>query len=110
MTDRELGVPFDATAVKKVADLFGAASSLAPLQLPGGTVYQIMVPDSTGKPVAMLTLWPKIGRVDVVNQTATVVFSRVSSVDLIGGLEVVFRKSTGERLIVALTGKLMVRG
>ncbi len=109
MVDRELGTPFDATVVQKVAALFGATSSLAPFQLPGGTVYQIMVPDPAGKPVAMLTLWPRIGRVDAVNQAATVVFSRVSSVDLIAGLEVVFRKSTGERLIVSLTGKLMVR-
>jgi len=102
-------VPFDRQSVDLIAETLGALARLAPFQLPGGTVYQLLVDGSGGRPAALLTLWPSLRRVDVVGGPATVVFTEVASVDLVPNIEVQFRRQRRECLIVARGGKIIVR-
>jgi len=102
-------VPYDTRSIPLIADALGCEATLAPFRLPGGAVHQILVPGAGGRPAAMLTLWPSIRRVDTVGGSATVVFTDVATVDLVGEIEVQFRRSTREYLIVARGGKIIVR-
>jgi hypothetical protein len=102
-------VRFNAEAVDLIAETLGVALGMAPFRLPSGAVYQIVVPDKEGRPAVMLTLWPSIRRVDAIATAATVVFTDVSTVDLVSDLEVQFRRSNRDYLIVARGGKVIVR-
>ena len=100
---------YDANAVDLIAETLGVPVGLAPFRLPGAAVYQLLVPGAEGRPAAMLTLWPSLGRVDAINGTATVVFTEVQTVDLVADVEVQFRRESREYLIVPRGGKLIVR-
>jgi hypothetical protein len=92
-----------------IAGTIGAVSNLAPFQLPGGAVYQFTVKDETDKPSAMITMWPSLRRVDAIGSAAAVVFTRVATVQLVPGVELLFRRDGGEYLIVSRSGKIIVR-
>lgn len=100
---------YDAVAIDLIAETLGVPVRLAPFRLPSAAVFQLLVPGVEGRPAAMLTLWPSLGRVDAVNGTATVVFTQVQTVDLVAEIEVQFRRATSEYLIVARGGRLIVR-
>jgi hypothetical protein len=102
-------VRFDVAAVDLVAETLGVSARTAPFRLPSGAVYQIVVTDREGRPAVMLTLWPSIRRVDAIATAATVVFTDVGTVDLVADVEVQFRRSNRDYLIVARGGKLIVR-
>jgi hypothetical protein len=102
-------LPFDQRAVPEIARLLGVATSLAPFQLPGGEVHQLTLHPPDTPPTVLLTLWPSIKRVDAISASATIVFTRVATVDLVEGVEVLFRRSSSEYLIVTTTGKVIVR-
>lgn len=102
-------VPYDKEAVEAVAELFGVAAKLAPFQLPGGTVYQFTVAKGNDRPAVLLTLWPTIRRLDAITPSATVVCTRIARVDLVQGVEVIFRRDGGEYVIVTVGGKVIVR-
>ena len=102
-------LPYDAESVELIAETLGVPATLAPFQLPGAAVYQFLVPGANDRPAAMLTLWPSLRRVDAVAGPATVVFTDVATVDLVPNVEVQFRRSTQEYLIVARGGKVIVR-
>ncbi len=102
-------VPFDTRAIDPITDVLDVAATVAPFRLPSSTVWQMTVRGEQGRPVVMLTLWPGIHRVDVVAGPATVVFTDVQSVDLVPGVEVQFRRSNRNFLIVARGGKVIVR-
>ncbi|MGI9254145.1 MAG: hypothetical protein ACR2J8_10385 [Thermomicrobiales bacterium] len=100
---------FDERAVAAVAQTFGVTSQVAPFRLPSGAVYQITIEDEHGKPAVMLTLWPTIRRIDAIAAGVTVVATRVSGIEIVGGVEVTFRRESGEYLIVTRQGKVIVR-
>lgn len=100
---------FAAAAVPRVAELLGITVEVAPFRLPSSTVWQLTVPGTQGRPVAMVTLWPEINRVDVMAGSAAIVFTDVRTVDLVPGVEVQFRRGSREFLIVAVGGKVIVR-
>lgn len=102
-------LPFDANAIELIAETLDVALQVAPFRLPGGAVYQLLVPGDDQRPAAMITLWPSIRRVDVVGGGATVVFTQVATVDLVSEVEVQFRRVSREYLIVARGGKIIVR-
>jgi hypothetical protein len=106
---RILHLPFDRRAVEPIAEELEAQLALAPFALPGGLVHQLTVYGADGRPATMVTLWPTIRRVDAIGQNAAVVFTDVVSVDLVPGVEVQFRRSSREFLIVARGGKIIVR-
>jgi hypothetical protein len=108
-TSRIRQVAFDRAAVELVAETLGVAVTTAPFRLPSGAVYQILVPDKEERPAVMLTLWPSIRRVDAIAPAATVVFTDVTTVDLVADVEVQFRRASREYLIVARGGKVIVR-
>ena len=102
-------LPFDQRSVAEVARLLDVAPTLAPFQLPGGEVHQMTIPRGEQPPAVLLTLWPTIKRVDVISASATVVFTKVATVDLVEGVEVLFRRNSREYLIVTVAGKVIVR-
>lgn len=102
-------LPYDATAIDLIAETLDVPVALASFQLPGASVYQLVVPGKDDRPSAMLTLWPSLRRVDAVNGAATVVFTEVATVVLVAEVEVQFRRQTDEYLIAARGGKLIVR-
>src|SRR5690242_18431843 len=105
---REQVVPFRADMVEVIASTIEAVPNLAPFQLPGGAVYQFMVAGQEHKPAALVTLWPSLRRVDAIGSNVAVVFTRVATVQLVPGVEVLFRREGGEYLIVARSGKIIV--
>ena len=102
-------LPYDAESIDLIAETLGVAATLAPFQLPGAAVYQLLIPGTNDRPAALLTLWPSLRRVDAVAGPATVVFTDVATVDLVPDVEVQFRRGTQEYLIVARGGKVIVR-
>ena len=100
---------FDTQSVELIAETLGVATRLVDFQLPGATVWQLIVPDADGRAATLLTLWPSIRRVDAIGAGAAVVFTHVTTVDLVPDIEVQFRRSTREYLIVARGGKIVVR-
>jgi hypothetical protein len=101
-------LPFDQRSISEIAALLGAPASLAPFQLPGGEVHQLTMQRGDA-PHLILTLWPTIKRVDVISTSATVVFTNVTTVDLVEGAEALFRRASGEYLIITVAGKVIVR-
>ena len=102
-------VAYDAQSVELVAETLGVEVRLAEFQLPGASVWQLIVPGGDGRPATLLTLWPSIRRVDAIGAGATVVFTQVTTVDLVAEVEVQFRRASREYLIVARGGKVIVR-
>lgn len=100
---------YDGESIDLIAETLGVAVALAPFQLPGAAVYQLLVPGTNDRPAAMLTLWPSLRRVDAVAGPATVVFTDVATVDLVPDVEAQFRRGSQEYLIVARGGKVIVR-
>jgi hypothetical protein len=105
---RVLRLPFDDRSAAEIARVLGASLERAPFQLPGGTVYQLVV-SGTGTTRSLVTLWPSIRRVDVIGTGSTIVCTKITTVDLIDGAEVLFRRASGEYLIITVAGKVIVR-
>ena len=102
-------VAFNDAMVDTIAGAIDARPSLAPFQLPGAAVYQFTLDGSEGRPSAMVTLWPSLRRVDAIGSGAAVVFTRIASVQLVDGVEMQFRRETGEFLVIAKGGRIIVR-
>jgi hypothetical protein len=100
---------YSAEIVPRIADLLGIEVQRAPFRLPSSTVWQLMVPGTQGRPVALITLWPEINRVDVMAGSTAIVFTDVRTVDLVPDVEVQFRRGSREFLIVARGGRVIVR-
>jgi hypothetical protein len=102
-------VAYDDAMVETIAEAIDARPSLAPFQLPGAAVYQFTLEGLEGRPSAMVTLWPSLRRVDAIGSGAAVVFTRITSVQLVDGVEVLFRRESGEYLVIAKGGRIVVR-
>jgi hypothetical protein len=102
-------VPFRDDVVQIIAATIGAEIGLAPFQLPGAYVHQMTVEGAQEKPSALVTLWPSLRRVDAIGSGVAVVFTRIATVQLVDGVEVLFRRESGEYLVVAKGGRIIVR-
>jgi len=71
-------------------------------------VLQLDVP-AAGDSTTRLTFWTALRRVNAISEHAVVVFTNVVTVELVEGVEALFRRESGEYLIVARGGKIMVR-
>lgn len=100
---------FGRDCVGPVAEALGATWGLAPFRLPGGEVFQIPVTDADGGLAVTLTLWPTIRRIDAIGDGVTVVLTDVATVDIVGTVEVQFRRGNRDLLIVTQGGKVIVR-
>jgi hypothetical protein len=102
-------VAFRDDMIDVIAAAIDARPGLAPFQLPGAAVHQFTVEGTAGRPAAMVTLWPSLRRVDAIGSGAAVVFTRIASVQIVEGVEVLFRRESGEYLVVAKGGRIIVR-
>jgi hypothetical protein len=102
-------VPYQSDWIETIAATIGVRAGPAPFQLPGAAVYQFTVEGEAGRPAALVTLWPSLRRVDAIGSGAAVVFTRVVSVQLVDGVELLFRRESGEYLVVAKGGRIVVR-
>src|SRR5262245_10228881 len=89
---RVRSIPYRDDMVDAIADAIDTRPELAPFQLPGAKVYQLTIEGSSGRPSAMVTLWPSLRRVDAIGAGAAVVFTRIATVQLVAGVEVLFRR------------------
>ena len=102
-------LPYREDLAETYAEAIGARLELAPFQLPGRKVFQFLVEAAEGRPAAMITLWPSLRRVDAIGTGAAVVFTRIASVQVVEDAELLFRRESGEYLVVAKGGKIVVR-
>jgi hypothetical protein len=102
-------LPYREDFAETYAEAIGARLELAPFQLPGRKVFQFLVEGAEGRPAAMITLWPSIRRVDAIGAGAAVVFTHIASVQVVEDAELLFRRESGEYLVVAKGGKIVVR-
>ncbi len=102
-------LPYREDLAETYAEAIGAELELAPFQLPGRKIFQFLVAGAEGRPAAMITLWPSIRRVDAIGTGAAVVFTHVASVQVVEDAELLFRRESGEYLVVAKGGKIVVR-
>lgn len=102
-------VGFSQETITNIAEAIGAKVSLAPFQLPGAEVHQMIVNGEDGRPVTLVTLWPSLHRVDAIGTATAVVFTRIASVQLVQDAEILFRRHSGEYLVIARNGKIVVR-
>lgn len=102
-------LPYNADATDQIGEALGATPERAPFQLPGATVWQLLVLGANERPAALVTLWPSLHRVDVIAGPVAIVFTDVVAVDLVPDVEVQFRRGNADYLIVAQGGKVVVR-
>lgn len=102
-------LPYREDLAETYAEAIGARLELAPFQLPGRKVFQFLVEGAEGRPAAMITLWPSLRRVDAIGAGAAVVFTHVASVQVVEDAELLFRRESGEYLVIAKGGKIVVR-
>lgn len=102
-------LPFSDAIVEPVSDLLLGTFRLADFRLRDADVHQIDVPGTNGNERVTLTIWPSLRRVDARSPALTIVFTGVQTVDLVEGVEVLFRRDNGDYLIVAIGGKVIVR-
>ena len=116
-------VAFTVDELDAIAAELGQSVALAPFRVHGQQVYRVIVPvrfgaigpatpvdDDPGEtaPVTTLTLWPSLRRVDASNPWATAVATGIVAVDLVTGVEAIFRHPGGS-LTVTRNGRIMVR-
>ena len=102
-------IRFDAQAAELVAATLAASLERAPFQLPGATVWQLLIDGANERAAALVTLWPSLHRVDVIAGPVAIVFTDVAVADLVPDVEVQFRRGNNDYLIVARGGKVVVR-
>lgn len=100
---------FDESAIAEIAALLGGEPAPASFRLPDARVLQLDVPSNGDRSPTKLTFWPSLRRVDAMADGLVVVFTAVTTVDLVEGVEALFRRQSGEYLIVAIGGKVIVR-
>lgn len=116
-------VAFVADELDAIAVELGQPVALAPFRVHDQPVHRVIVPIHIGAivpaapvsgdrdetaPVTTLTLWPSLRRVDATNPWATVVATGIVAVDLVTGVEAIFRHPGGS-LTVSRNGRIMVR-
>lgn len=102
-------IPFRDDTVDLIAEALEATLNLAPFQLPGARVYQLTIDGPERRPLTMVTLWPSLRRIDAIGGGSAIVFTQIESVQLVAGVEALFRRASGEYLVISRVGKLIVR-
>jgi hypothetical protein len=100
---------FDRNGVALVAETFGIMPERLPLSVPGREVYQLILPDRQGRTRTLVTLWPWIGRVDVVAGVTTVIVTGVVMIRAAASGDVTFCRRSGETVVLGRDGRLVAR-
>lgn len=115
---------YDREALDAIAGELGQPLSIAPFQFQGRPVWRLAIPivpgpvisDEPTVPVSefadvavtVLTFWLSLGRVDATGSAVSVVAIGIVAVDLVPGVEAIFRYPGGS-LTIARNGRIMVR-
>lgn len=102
-------LPLNEAVIPEIAALLGGSPRIADFKLRDETVIQLDVPSDCDRAPTVLTFWPSLRRVDAMAEGIVAIFTDVVAVDLVEGVEVLFRRQSGEYLIVAIGGKVIVR-
>ena len=102
-------LPFDAAAVPRIAALLGVPARPEPYTVRGAPVFRLDVPNATlGRDVTVL-LWPALARVDVRIGDCSIVYKGAATVELLPGIEVIFRRAgEGGYLFVSTSGRASI--
>lgn len=102
-------LPFTDAAVPPISVLLGVPAAVEPYYAHGGPVYRLEVPNAALGIKVTVLLWPSLGRVDVRIGDCSIVYKGVVSVELLPGVEVIFRGTTGwGYLFVSVGGRASV--
>jgi len=102
-------LPFTEAAVPQIAALLGVPATVEPYAVRGAPVYRLAVPNPTLRLAVALLLWPSLARVDARIGDCSVVYRAVATVELLSGVEVIFRRAAGEGyLFVSVGGRASV--
>lgn len=92
MVAKQVYSELDETAVTAIGELFGVAPAVEPYTPDGTPVYRIE--PGGGADGIRIVVWPSLRRVDVTSVGDHAwVMKRIESVEVIGGVEVIFRPS-----------------
>ena len=102
-------LPFTEAAVPEIAALLGVAAAVEPYRVRGAAVYRLGIRSAVLDLDIAVLLWPSLARVDVRIGDCSIVYKDVASVELISGVEVIFRRAAGEgHLFVSVGGRVSV--
>ena len=100
---------FDRSAVALIAGALGVEPERLPLSVPGREVYQLILPDRHGRAQTLVTLWPWIGRVDLVAGAATIIVTGVVMIRAGMSGDVTFCRRNGETVVLGRDGRVVAR-
>lgn len=120
-------IAFDAGLVEILADELGVPAHLASFGAGDAPVHRLRLPlrpgpvtsdgadgegdrgrSPVGGIVTTVTIWPALGRVDTASAAAATTVTGILAVDLVPGVEVIFRHAGGS-LTLTRNGRVMVR-
>ncbi len=96
-------------SLRRLRELLAGDLKPAPFRLRDAEVWRLGVPAQSGELAVTLTFWPSIARVDATSPALTVVMTEIAGIELVEGVEAVFRRASGGYLIVPIGGKVIVR-
>jgi len=98
--------PLTEAVVPRISAALGATAELAEFQVHGQAVHRLRL-RPPGKPEVLLTLWPSLGRADVLAGDYYAVFKGVQRVLLFPGQEVIFQRDAPRGfLLVSCQGRV----
>lgn len=117
-------LPYDDDALEAIGREFGRPATLAPFRVGVAPVYRIEIPvigqaavpgaaaasqgGASERLVITVTLWTSLGRVDATGPGTSVVATGIIAVDLVRGVEAIFRHPGGS-VTITHNGRIMVR-
>ncbi len=100
---------FDRSGVTLIAETLGVVPERLPLSVPGREVHQLILPDRQGRAQTLVTLWPWIGRVDLVAGAATVIVTGVVAIRAGMSGDVTFCRKNGDTVVLGRDGRVVAR-
>jgi hypothetical protein len=97
-------LPFTEAAVSQIAALLGVAATVEPYAVRGAPVYRLELPNAVLGIAVTVLLWPSLGRVDVRIGDCSIVYKHVATVELLAGVEVIFRRASGDGYLFVSAG------
>jgi hypothetical protein len=95
---------FTEDAVVEIAALLGVPACVEPYRARDAAVYRIVLPNPSLGVEVVVILWPSLGRVDVRLGDCSMVYKGVTEVELIPGVEVIFRRPGDEGYLFISVG------
>ena len=97
-------LPFTEDGVPQIAALLGVPAVAEPYTVRGAPVFRLDVPNRVLGVTVSVLLWPALARVDVRIGDCSLVYKGVASVELLPGVEVIFRRAAGDGYLFISVG------